>query len=128
MTSATDTTHLPRWRRIENMHILLWLIKDTCWATDFRVLGYFMIAPTLGMAIYILWRTRHRMGELFHNTAIVLWISANSIWMAGEFSHIPKLEKAMRQAALYPFFTGLAILLVYYMIIAPRLHRKGADW
>jgi hypothetical protein len=35
-----------RFRRVENMHILLWLIKDACWAMDLKWMALFMIIPT----------------------------------------------------------------------------------
>ena len=45
----------------------------------------FMILPTLSLAIYITWKNRAERAELFHNLAVCFWISANSIWMYGEF-------------------------------------------
>jgi hypothetical protein len=39
--------------RFENVHILLWLIKDTCWMLEWKVLGCLMIAPTIAVAIYL---------------------------------------------------------------------------
>ena len=40
-------------REYENMHIVLWLIKDTCWVMTWRVAGMTMIIPTLIVAIHI---------------------------------------------------------------------------
>jgi len=74
-----------RFRRVENMHILLWLIKDACWATSFRTLGIIMIVPTLTVAIVIAWQTRKMLSEFLHNLAVIFWISANCLWMVGEF-------------------------------------------
>lgn len=95
---------------IENGHILLWLIKDTCWATVWRAGGIFMIFPTISVALYLLWRARHNRAEFVHNLAICIWIAANSIWMTGEF-----LNKELRPIAVGFFAAGLAILLVYYL-------------
>ena len=38
-----------RFRRIENMHILFWLIKDACWAINPHVPAMLMIIPTMGV-------------------------------------------------------------------------------
>ncbi len=99
------------YRWVENAHILLWLVKDTFWAMEFRPGGLFMIAPTLGVAFYILWRSRYSRQDFYHNIAICLWISGNSIWMAGEF-----FKQDMRHIAVVLFAIGLFVLLVYYLL------------
>ncbi len=98
------------YRWIENGHIFLWLIKDTCWAMEWRIGGLVMIAPTLSVAIYLLWRSAKSRAELFHNAAVCLWITANSVWMTGEF-----FKKELRPIAVVIFLIGLALLLVYYL-------------
>jgi hypothetical protein len=72
-------------RKIENLHILLWLLKDICWAADLKWLGTFMILPTISVAIWLTWKMRKSYSELMHNLAVILWIAANSAWMVGEF-------------------------------------------
>ncbi len=96
---------------IENGHILLWLIKDTCWATVWRPGGIFMIFPTMSVALYLLWRSAHNRAEFYHNLAICIWIAANSLWMAGEF-----FNKDLRPIAVGFFAVGLATLVVYYLL------------
>ncbi len=73
------------YRKMENMHIVFWLVKDICWCIVFRPLGIAMIFPTLIISIVIAWRTRALFSELCHNLAITLWITANSYWMISEF-------------------------------------------
>ncbi len=109
----------PAFRFLENGHILLWLIKDTCWAMTWRPGGIFMIAPTLGVAFYILWKSRHHRAELFHNIAIFLWISANSVWMTGEFF---KIE--LKPYVVSIFFTGLTVLAIYYLFFFAKDRRE----
>ncbi|MCB0697536.1 MAG: hypothetical protein KDC07_09245, partial [Chitinophagaceae bacterium] len=104
-----------RYRMLENGHILLWLVKDTCWALEFKAGGITMILPTLGMAIYLMWRSRGSMTELFHNIAVCIWIMANSVWMLGEF-----FEKETRPYAVVLFIIGLALLAVYYIFFFRR--------
>lgn len=104
------TIHIsPTFRWIENAHILLWLIKDSCWAMEWKPGGIFMIFPTLSMAMYILWKSRKIKAELYHNLAVVFWISANSIWMIGEFT-----EREYRPYAAVLFCIGLSVLAIYY--------------
>ena len=110
-----------RFRRIENLHILLWLIKDACWAVNFRVLGMIMIIPTLAVAVIITWQTRGIISELLHNIVVALWITANCTWMVGEFWGLDENlwgPYGLRQATVIPFSIGLLILLYYYVFLA----------
>ena len=111
------------YRWVENGHILLWLIKDTCWALVWRPGGIFMILPTLCVAIYILWKSRHIRAELFHNLAICIWISANSVWMVGEF-----FAKETRPYAVVLFLCGLSLLLIYYVFFFANDKRKEKEY
>ena len=113
----------PKYRWIENGHIFLWLIKDTCWAMVWKPGGIFMIFPTLGVAFYILWRSRNIRAELFHNIAVCLWIMANSVWMIGEF-----FEKETRPYAVGLFVTGLLLLLVYYVFFFRKDQQKEKEY
>lgn len=104
-----------RLRKIENLHILLWLIKDTCWALVWRPGGIMMIAPTVGVAIYLLIRSRHDRTEMYHNLAVCMWIMANSTWMLGEF-----FAHDLRPIAVCFFSVGLLTLLIYYLVYAAK--------
>ncbi len=121
-----DTIHVtPTYRWLENGHILLWLIKDTCWAMGYRPGGMIMIAPTLSMALYLLWKSRKVRAELFHNIAIVLWISANSVWMTGEFF---KWEDTTKPITVAIFLTGLATLFVYYVFFFASDRKREKEY
>ena len=111
-----------RFRRKENLHILLWLLKDTCWALDFHLMGMFMIIPTLSVAISITWQARKLRSELIHNLAVVLWITANCLWMTGEFYGWDEGTWGSRHLALIPFGIGLSILAYYYIFLG---HKKS---
>ncbi len=102
---------LARFRHFENFHIVLWLVKDLSWCMLSKTLGVIMIVPTLGLAIYITWIHRKDKTELFHNSAVVLWICANSIWMIGEFYY----DDRLRHIALIFFIAGLATVTYYYL-------------
>ena len=113
-----------RFRMLENLHIVFWLLKDVSWCMLWKPLGLAMIAPTLLIAIFISWRTRKVPSEFAHNLAITFWITANSYWMISEFSGFD--EKSIyanlegRHFALIPFACGIIILLHYYLFVRRR--------
>jgi len=113
-----------RFRRIENMHIAFWLMKDISWCMIWRELGITMIVPTLSVAIWIAWRTRNIKSELAHNLAIVFWISANAYWMISEFFAFDGMiiwkNFTGKHLALIPFSIGALILLWYYTVQRPK--------
>lgn len=97
-------------RNLENTHILLWLIKDTCWVLNFKPLGVFMILPTVFMAVYLTILSRADFKELLHNIAVTCWILANSVWMIGEFF----FNDSTRFIAASFFIIGLISIGIYY--------------
>ncbi|MFC7669670.1 hypothetical protein ACFQT0_21595 [Hymenobacter humi] len=117
------------YRKMENSHILFWLVKDIAWCMIWRPLGMLMVVPTLGIALVIAWRTRAYKSELAHNLAIVFWITANSYWMTSEFFGFDTVQVLPhvtgKHLALVPFLIGLGILLYYYLVQKPRESRAG---
>lgn len=96
-------------RHYENFHILLWLIKDSCWLMHWKVAGVIMIVPTLGVAIAIVVRSFND-NEFWINLAICLWIIANTYWMCCEFFW----DEELRYYAFYPFVLGLLCVGWFY--------------
>jgi len=117
-----------RFRRMENMHIIFWLIKDISWCLFWKELAVAMIIPTLTIAIVISWRTRHIASELAHNLAVAFWISANSFWMITEFLGYDETivwgEITGKELSLIPFVIGVLILVNYYILLRPREIRE----
>lgn len=113
-----------RYRKMENLHIVFWLLKDIGWCLGLKVLGIVMIVPTLSIAIVIAWRTRKFASELAHNLAIAFWISANSYWMISEFFAFDTMHiwngYEGKHLALIPFGIGALILAWYYVIQRPK--------
>jgi hypothetical protein len=111
--------HIPyKFRRVENLHILLWLLKDVCWALNLKYPALFMIIPTMVVAILITYQTRKITSEFLHNLAIDFWITANCTWMIGEFFGWDQgLVGAygLREFSIIPFSIGLLILGYYYL-------------
>src|SRR3954468_4911624 len=97
-------------RRYENMHIAFWLVKDTCWMMQYKLLGVCMIVPTVLVAVHIAWTSR-RHPDFILNLAILFWITANSYWMVVEFF----FHDAHKHLALVPFCAGLLCVAIYYV-------------
>lgn len=130
MTENESIYSIPlRYRKMENMHILFWLIKDISWCMIWKTMGIAMIAPTLVIAIVISYRTRQIKSELAHNLAVTFWIAANSYWMISEFFHFDSIHVWLgfsgKHLALIPFFLGLGFLLNYYLFQKPREMRSA---
>jgi len=110
MKSANEHAGFAKYRVFENTHILLWLIKDTCWALEFKPGGLIMIIPTIAMAVYITVMNIEIKSELLHNIAVCCWILANSVWMIGEF-----FDHDTRIFAAALFCLGLTSIGIYYI-------------
>ncbi len=104
-----------RIRKFENLHILLWIIKDVCWVSDFKLAGMIMIVPTVSVAIIITIMHRREFSELIHNLAVCCWLFANITWMIGEFY----FDDSSRPIAIIFFTIGLILLAYYYLIYIP---------
>jgi hypothetical protein len=111
-----------KFRRIENLHIVFWLIKDLSWAMLWKPLGIIMVVPTVIAGLFITWQTRQIKSELFHNLAVVFWIFANAYWMIIEFWEFPD---QYRYYTAFPFTIGIAFILSYYFIVLPAERRRG---
>lgn len=97
-------------RKLENMHIPLWLVKDTCWMLQWKALGITMILPTMFTAFYIAKRSIGH-NELFISLAVCFWIMANSFWMCAEFF---KFEQYKDFAGI-PFVMGMICVVIFYI-------------
>lgn len=120
-----------RFRRMENLHILFWLLKDISWCMVWRELGLAMILPTLVIAIVITIRTRSYMSEFCHNLAVVLWIVANSYWMVSEFFVFDSralnfYDYSFKDLSFIPFALGILVLAYYYFWWKPR-HKQVVE-
>ena len=113
-----------RYRKMENMHIIFWLLKDVSWCMIWKPLGIAMIFPTLIIAIIIAWRTRELASELAHNLAIIFWITANAYWMISEFFGFDQVRLLYgiegKYIATIPFSIGVLILAYYYIFQKPK--------
>src|ERR1035437_1021598 len=106
-------------RIYEHLHVPFWLVKDTCWAFEFKTLGVCMIVPTLTLSIIISIKTRKNISEFLPNAAIALWIAANSIWMCDEF-----FELGIKKACYIPFILGLIITAYWLIFYFPAVWKE----
>lgn len=111
---------LQRIRKLENLHIVFWLIKDTCWMMEFKLPGVMMILPALIMAMVIVFQTRHT-ADVYINLAIFCWISANSYWMFVEFY----FNNQGKQLALLPFALGFVFVAFFYARSKKAVQQKA---
>ena len=126
-----QTYNIPhRFRKMENLHIVFWLIKDISWCMVWRPLGIAMVFPTLIIAIVISMRTRQFMSELCHNVAVTFWITANAYWMISEFFHFDTLvvygDITYKYLAIIPFSIGILMLAYYYLVWRP-MHKNVVE-
>jgi hypothetical protein len=111
MENKEETKPIRNWHPFEYAHVVLWLIKDMCWAQGWIKLGTVMVFPTVLVAIIITWIQRKDEITLVHNAAVSIWISANSLWMLAEFYH---LEPILKPWSSVGFGAGLLLLGLYY--------------
>ena len=105
----------------ENLHIFLWLLKDTCWMLQWRVFGTIMIIPTIVVAVIIVIKSwREKADAFWLNIAILFWITGNAYWMLCEFLH----HEEIKDYAGFPFVAGLICVVYFYKL---RLFRTNSD-
>lgn len=110
-----------RFRKIENLHIVFWLIKDLSWAMLWKPLGVAMFIPTFLLSILITWQTRHFKAELYHNLAVTCWIFTNGYWMIIEFMG---RDGDLRIYTAIPFSIGFMFIAYYYILVMPKEKKK----
>lgn len=114
---------IPSLRVNENLHIVLWLLKDLCWLMEYRVVGLVMVPPTIAMAVYIAWQSRADQRDLLHAIAVICWILANSTWMIGDFF----FEERGHLLAEAFFIVGLLLLGSYYLVLRPWQKQRSGN-
>ena len=82
---------------------------------DLKIMGIIMIVPTIAVAIYITLKSKDRPSDLWPNLAVVCWISANSVWMIGEFY----FNDTTRPIALVFFVIGFIAIGYHYLVSEP---------
>ena len=96
-------------KKFESLHIVFWLIKDSCWMLELRWLGILMVIPTLIIAGIIVYISR-KSYDIYINLAILFWISANSFWRYYEFFNFGE----NKMLSSIPFGLGFLFVGIYY--------------
>lgn len=109
MTDTPPTTQ-PKLKKLENLHVTFWLLKDTSWCQHWIYFGLLIAVPTLFLSLYLAWQSRKDASDFIHNLAVCLWICANIVWMVGEFF----FDDGTRGIAKGFFYAGIALIAVYY--------------
>ncbi len=106
-----------RIKKYESLHIVFWLIKDSCWMLQLKWLGIIMVIPTVSIAAAIVYFSR-KSADIYLNLAILCWICANSYWMYVEFF----TSGEYKLLASFPFAFGfLFVGIFYYKILKNRI-------
>lgn len=99
-------------KHYENLHIPLWLLKDTCWMLHWKTLGVTMIFPTILVALIITVKTwQDEEDEFWINLAVLFWISGNSYWMLCEFFD----QEDLKNYAGLAFAAGMISVAYFYV-------------
>lgn len=98
-------------RQYENLHIPLWLLKDTCWMLHWKLFGIIMIVPTIAVAFIIVLKNWYGKKDSFWiNLAVLFWILGNSYWMLCEFFDHEELKDYAGAA----FVAGMLSVAYFY--------------
>lgn len=108
-----------RSEKYDNLHIILWLIKDMCWSIDSK-LGVILVIPTIIVSFWLLFKSR-TISTWYHNLAVCFWITANSLWMVSEMY---KFEEISKPVVIILFIIGIIILAYYYIKYHLKWQRK----
>ena len=75
------------WRAYENLHIVLWMLKDYSWNTLNKPLWFASTIPTVLIGIdfvYTTGRAENMIIDHVHYISQLLWVGGNLAWAAGE--------------------------------------------
>lgn len=103
---------LQRNRVSENLHIILWLLKDMLWSMKCNM-AILLVAPAVAVSIRILYIYRDDNDAWYHNYAVCAWITANSVWM---ISDLLGKEEEFHPYVISLFAVGIITLLYYYLV------------
>jgi len=92
--------------KIDFYHFSSWLLKDVFWLLKWKLLSTFMVIPTLGLTIYILFKTKK---FLSIETIFSSWVMTNIFWMLHELYDTPLYLS-------YPFIILGIFTIVLYLI------------
>jgi hypothetical protein len=104
----------------DNVHIYLWIMKDYAWTSDSTPLAWFFGLSALSWCVVLQWvaYTQSDFEEMYFLVSMILWLSANFWWMAGE-ERIAGDDDVNSVQSSYMMMSALIVLIVFYLVIKP---------
>lgn len=87
----------------------------------YKTSGMIVAVPTLSMAVYLAFATVKNQRLFIPNLAVLCWISANVMWMIGEFYVINFVP-----ASLTLFISGIIVISYYFVRFYKRPGKRDA--
>jgi hypothetical protein len=73
-------------RGAENFHIYLWIMKDLAWTQKWYVVSWIFGLSAISWCVVLVYHAfaDRNYNEMYMLCALILWLSANFVWMAGK--------------------------------------------
>jgi hypothetical protein len=72
---------------LQELHVILWLLKDIFWCLKLNVLATFMVFPTAFLTIFLLVKEKDKR---LLNLTLFSWVLMNITWMLHEIHDTPE--------------------------------------
>jgi hypothetical protein len=95
-------------KKIERLHVPLWLVKDMFWMLGYGELSLLFAAPTIIISILLIMVKRG--SERYVELMMGFWLTANTFWMAHEL-----FKTNTKGIALVMFMYGIIIFPMYLL-------------
>ena len=99
-------------RVVENVPLILNLLKDSSWCYAWVWVGTVAVVPILSYQIYTIWKCRKDVHATIHGAVSGMILSANAIWMFGDFYFG---QDHFRNVARWMFSIGMILGLIYLL-------------
>ena len=72
-------------RGAENFHIYLWILKDLAWTQKWYSMSWVFGLCAISWCFVLVYHAfnDHNYNEIYMLVSLILWLSANFVWMAG---------------------------------------------
>lgn len=107
-------------RVVENVPLILNLLKDSSWCYAWVWVGTIAVVPILSYQIYSIWKCRGDVHATIGGIVSGMILSANAIWMFGDFYFG---QDHFRNVARWLFSIGMIFGLIYMLFSL----RKGTE-
>jgi hypothetical protein len=73
-------------RGAENFHIYLWIMKDLAWTQKWYIVSWIFGISAISWCVVLVYHAfmDRNYNEMYMLVALILWLSANFVWMAGK--------------------------------------------